>query len=113
MLQKKKIGGGRRADRRRLFIDARVVHGDGSSSSSCVIRDLSPDGAKIELAASVSLPKHLFLLESTKWSAYEADLIWRRGDFAGLRFLRLHDLEHATDPKLIKLKYMSTSLGRG
>lgn len=113
MLGKRKVanaGGARRSDRRKIVFGGRVVHSDGSRSFDCVIHDFSKAGAKIEIRESDIVPKTFFLLGSREWVAYEAELVWRKGTFAGARFQCAHDLAGSVDPRMQKIMYLGASL---
>ena len=105
-------GGKRRSTRRRAFFSGKIVHCDGSHSFDCVIRDISESGAKIEIKQSDIVPKRLFLLGSRTPTAFEAELVWRKGNLAGLRFLREHDLASSTDAQMLRLRFHSAALSR-
>jgi hypothetical protein len=63
-------------------------------SADCPIRDESASGARITVGAH-PLPRDVVLVCVSTGVAYEARVIWRRGQDAGLRFERRHELERA------------------
>ncbi len=79
--------------RRRVLRSGRVVYGDGMSAD-CPIRDESATGARISIGAH-PLPRELVLVCVSTGVAYEAHVVWRRGQDAGLRLGRRHMLERA------------------
>lgn len=105
-------GGKRRSTRRRAFFSGRIVRCDDLHPSDCVIRDMSETGALIEIKQSDVIPEKFFLLGSRTQSAFEAELIWRKGNLAGLRFLREHDLVTSNDAQMLRLKFLSPALAR-
>ena len=58
----------------------------------CAIREESDTGARIVVGAQL-LPRHVVLVSITRGVAYEAQVIWRRGKEAGLRFVTSHPLK--------------------
>jgi hypothetical protein len=75
----------RRAARRKVAGPALII-GPGVEAS-CVIRDLSATGAKLEVASSEKLPPAFNLLLLKTNSSRHVLLRWRRGDFAGVQFV--------------------------
>jgi len=105
-------GGKRRSTRRRAFFSGRIVRCDDLRASDCMIRDISETGALIEIKQSEVVPEKFFLLGSRTESAFEAELVWRKGNLAGLRFLREHNLVTSGDAQMLRLKYLSPALAR-
>ena len=72
--------------RSRVLIAARAVFADGRQVVECWIRDLSAHGARLRVPQSAGLPL-LFRLElCDRKQAHFAQLQWRRGEAAGVRF---------------------------
>jgi hypothetical protein len=79
------------APRRRVLRSGRLAYGEGLSAD-CPIRDESVTGARISVGAH-PLPREVVLVCLSTGVAYEAQVVWRRGQDAGLRFGRRHELE--------------------
>lgn len=78
----------------------RVLHGPGFGLwADCLIRDLSRNGAKIELSHFHRLPARFALVDFHGGEAIEVILKWRRGDLAGLAFEKRHDLRDLADTR--------------
>jgi len=105
-------GGNRRSTRRGAYFNGKIVHCDGSDSCNCVIRDISGSGAKIEIRQSDIVPEKFFLLGSRTRTAFEAELVWRKGNLAGLRILREHDLASSPDAQMLRLTFHFAELSR-
>jgi len=84
----------RTAPRRRVLRSGRLTYGEGMSAD-CPIRDESATGARISVGAH-PLPREVLLVCVSTGVAYEAQVIWRRGQDAGVRFGRRHQLDRAT-----------------
>src|SRR5262245_10193919 len=72
----------------------RVMAQDGSWQVPCTIIDVSRTGAKLHLDApldGVNLREQEFILKLSQFGTARRDveLVWHRGDFIGVRFLRL------------------------
>jgi hypothetical protein len=87
-------GDARAAPRRRVLRSGRLAYGEGFSAE-CPIRDESATGARISVGAH-PLPREVVLVCVSTGVAYEAQVVWRRGQDAGLRFGRRHELERAS-----------------
>ena len=46
----------RRETRQRVFLKGRVVFNNGSSSLDCLVRDMSPTGARLVMSEATTLP---------------------------------------------------------
>ena|SRR5687767_6454781 len=75
----------RRTPRRKVMGTALVLGPD--LEASCIIRDLSTSGAKIEVPSSVKLPLAFNLLLLKTSSSRHVRLRWRKGNFAGVQFV--------------------------
>ncbi len=56
------------------------------STFDCVVRNFSPQGAKIEMAGTVLLPDEFDLSIARKETSFRARLIWRNRHDAGVAF---------------------------
>ncbi len=83
----------RSAPRRRVLRSGRLAYGEGMSAD-CPIRDESTTGARISVGDH-PLPREVMLVCLSTGVAYEAQVVWRRGQDAGVRFGRRHELERA------------------
>jgi hypothetical protein len=58
----------------------------GQSSLDCLIRDMSPTGARLELSASITLPDRFDLYLPHREATCKAYIQWRRGSQLGVAF---------------------------
>jgi hypothetical protein len=72
--------------RRTVIKGARIVYNDRKSTLDCRIRDMSEEGARIDLMTQQLLP-HEFELQMAGTPARRCGLCWARGTFIGVRFL--------------------------
>ena len=93
--------------RKRVLFGGLTVHEQGRCTVNCQIRDLSENGARIAISRRQNLPQDLYLIITRDQKAYKARLIWRRGDEAGLAFLKCEDLGAISDPALSYLSQIA------
>ncbi len=72
--------------RKRTFLRGRVIFNGGSASMDCLIRDLSANGARMELSETSTLPEVFDLFIPNKDATFRATLCWRRGGEVGVTF---------------------------
>jgi len=90
----------RAAPRTRSLLSGKLVIAGGALSPDCAIRDLSLTGARIRLPATVDLPRDVGLLVIKNGVLFDATVVWRKEDLAGLAFTGRHDLATSIDPAL-------------
>jgi len=73
-------------DRRIAFKGATIVFNDRKSTLSCRVRDLSPDGARLDFSTQQLLP-HEFELHIAGSPVRRCGLRWARGTLVGVCFL--------------------------
>ncbi len=84
----------------RTLVAGKVVYGDGAYSYDCVIRDISPSGARISGTVGMTIPREFFLIDQKRAVAFDATLAWRNGTQARVRFHKAIDLSTLADPRL-------------
>ncbi len=62
------------------------MHRHIRSDTSCLLRDLSPGGARLIVSGTVPLPGHFELVVDVHETTRPVELIWRQGDETGVRF---------------------------
>jgi hypothetical protein len=75
----------RRFQRARMLKAGKVILSEWSTID-CVIRDLSPGGARLVFAAPTPLPKSFRLLIVATGNMLPATVIWQKGVAAGISF---------------------------
>jgi hypothetical protein len=75
----------RRHSRHRTLLGAKICYGDQHALSlDCTVRSLSATGANLRVAETRPLPAQFVLLIVGEAAAYDARIVWRRGDFVGV-----------------------------
>ena len=72
--------------RRTVLKGARIIFNDRQSTLNCRVRDMTADGARLDLSTQQLLP-HEFELQMAGTPARRCGLCWARGTFIGVRFL--------------------------
>jgi len=76
----------RREIRQRTFLKGRIIFNKGASSMDCLVRDMSPSGARLSLSETTTLPDAFELYIPQKDKTYRSTLAWRRLDSIGVTF---------------------------
>jgi hypothetical protein len=76
----------RKAPRRRVLKEGKIVFADGLRVLDCTIRDLSEGGAKLLIANTVGLPDSFHLYEKSSRMLYPAKVAWRQANSVGVEF---------------------------
>ncbi|HYE47118.1 MAG TPA: PilZ domain-containing protein [Caulobacter sp.] len=94
----------RRSHRQRALLTGKLATNEASLTIDCVIRNLSPTGALVETGSPHLLPAELHLLQVREGVAWDAKVIWRRGNQVGLELVERHELKDSTDKQLRALR---------
>lgn len=70
--------------RRRVYYGARLAFHGRAATFDCIVRNLSQDGAQIELDNPAAVPERVDLSIACKGVAYFGRIVWRRHNRAGL-----------------------------
>jgi len=77
-----------------------LVELDGSRTVECRIENVSTTGARIFVNEALSAPEHFYFLVTGKEVAYEAKVMWVKGQEHGLGFVNTLPLESLRNTKL-------------
>jgi hypothetical protein len=77
----------RRNRRQRTLKDGKIIFNENQSIINCIIRDVSPTGAKLKLSATTELPPQFKLILVSDNLIVPVACVWRKGDFVGVHFL--------------------------
>ncbi len=96
----------RKAARRRVLKEGKIVFADAMRVIDCTIRDMSPEGARLMIANPVGVPDAFMLYEKSSGMLYPASIVWRQTDALGVKFdgppSSIHD---ATNKRFARLKF--------
>lgn len=75
----------RRSIRRKVLRGGAIVFNNGASIIACVVRNLSEQGARLELESSLGVPE-VFTLRFNDGHAIDCAVVWRRQKTIGVTF---------------------------
>ena len=99
----------RREPRRRVLLTGKIVSVDYSFSADCVIRDLSPGGARIT-APPEAVCGEPFLIVVRNATAHRSRGVWHGEGMAGLRFLDAHNVSADVPRHLLPIQALWAEL---
>ena len=80
------MGNERDFPRARTFLKAEISFHNNPSRLSCLVKDMSGQGARISISENVPLPATFSLYLPKHLLPVKAHIQWRRGDMIGVRF---------------------------
>lgn len=80
----------RSAERIRSFLRAQIIFNNRMSTIDCIVKNISPDGARIALNDMLAVPTEFELNIPQKNRSYQARLIWRDKNAIGVAFIEAH-----------------------
>lgn len=92
----------RREARLRCLLTGTIVFDDNKATFDCVLRSISAHGARVELPDAFRVPEVFNLVVPHHDQVHHAEVIWRRGERAGLALSDVAD--HAFDRKRMDLR---------
>jgi hypothetical protein len=95
----------RRSKRVRTYLHGKLVFGRGAIAIDCIIRNISPSGARLCVQPGTNVPDSVYLIDVARRTAFEANVKWRRRDGGiGLKFSAVHNLECPTTFELKQMR---------
>jgi hypothetical protein len=86
----------RAAPRRRVLLSALLVNHEFNTVFRCQVRDVSDQGARLNIPDCFLVPAGFWLIALSSGVAYEAKLAWRRFPSVGVSLGEPIDLEETT-----------------
>jgi hypothetical protein len=80
------MGERRKVVRQKSFLQGRVIFNNGRTSLDCLVREITPLGARIIFSDVVSIPDTVDLHLPQKNRTAHARVVWRHSDEIGLAF---------------------------
>ena len=99
--------------RHKTFIKGRIYFNNRLSTLDCIVRDVTANGGRIEVAGSVTLPDSFEIYLPNKDECFFAHVIWRKGNHLGVSWSHDHaskqklasvDVEHTLADRVAKLE---------
>jgi hypothetical protein len=88
----------RRTARQKSLLRGMIYFNNHRSALDCLIRDVSPYGARLVFPEAVSTPDAVDLHIPQKAQTLRAQVIWRHGPEIGVAFAQATQVDHAPDP---------------
>jgi PilZ domain-containing protein len=75
-------------NRQKSFLQGRIYYNNRRASLDCLVRDISPTGARLKFPGPVTAPEIVELYVPNKDEFYRAQVQWNHGDEIGVHFIR-------------------------
>jgi hypothetical protein len=87
----------RKVSRQRSFLRGMIYFNNRRSVFDCLVRDISPYGARLIFSDSVTTPDVLDLYIPQKEQTLRVHVIWRHGEEVGVTFAQIAELENPAE----------------
>ena len=77
----------RRSPRLRSFLGGQITFDRNSATMDCLVRNLSPEGARLAFSQTLAVPDTFSLFIRQRGQEARVRMGWRRADEIGVRFL--------------------------
>jgi hypothetical protein len=98
--------------RQRALLAGKLATSEAAETIDCVIRNISAVGAMVETTSPHLIPNELHLVQINEGIAFDAEVIWRRGNRVGLRLKDRHDLRKPVADQLKVLRAIWSHMAR-
>jgi hypothetical protein len=88
----------RRAARQKSFLRGSIAFNNRRSVVDCLIRDISPYGARLIFSDAVTIPDVIELYIPQKEQTLRSHVIWRHGQEVGVSFAQHMQMEPPAEP---------------
>jgi hypothetical protein len=93
--------------RRRVLKAGKILFANNSCTLDCTIRNISEQGAMLQIGHSVTVPDQFELYEPGRLTLHVARVVRRTGDTVGVVLSQTRSIAESTDPRLRRLKIMT------
>jgi PilZ domain len=90
----------RRTARQKSFLRGMIYFNNRRNAVDCLIRDISPYGARLIFSDSVTTPDMLELYIPQKEQTLRVHVIWRHGQEVGVAFAQAAQMDPVAEPDL-------------
>ena len=90
----------RRIARQKSFLRGMIYFNNRRNAVDCLIRDISPYGARLIFSDAVTTPDVLELYIPQKEQTLRVHVIWRHGQEAGVAFAQAAQMDPVAEPDL-------------
>jgi hypothetical protein len=99
----------RSSGREKSYLGGKIVASTGTFD--CVIRDRSPDGARLRILFDHGIPAQFHLIDLRAGRAHLARVAWAERPWMGVRFEQTWELQSACPPDLAHLRRLWLECG--
>ena len=92
----------RKSARSRTYLGGVIAFNRRTSTMNCHVRDLSPIGAKVVFTNAGVIPDQFDLTIARKARSFQARMVWRGVNEAGVAFLNEHTPAESISPEWAK-----------
>jgi hypothetical protein len=78
----------RKTARTRTYLGGQIAFNQRSSVMDCLVRNFTPDGAKLVFSKTVTVPQEFDLSIPKQEQTFRVRMVWRRADEAGVVICR-------------------------
>jgi hypothetical protein len=95
-----------RDPRKKTYLFGLLVHGNGTFTVDCIVRNISAGGAKITLAQRNPLPGNIYLIVVKYGLACRSEIAWLSFPARGLKFADMHFVAQNLPQELMFLRQL-------
>ncbi len=77
----------RTIQRRRSLLSAKISFNNSGSTLSCIVRDISDGGARLQFEIPKDVPAEFDLILTDRNQKFASKVAWRRGNLVGVQFV--------------------------
>ena len=88
----------RRSARQKSFLRGMIYFNNRRNAVDCLVRDISPYGARLIFSDAVTTPDVLDLYIPQKEQTIRVNVVWRHGQEVGVAFAQAAQMEPAAEP---------------
>lgn len=92
----------RRSNRQKSLLRGCIYFNKRRSATDCLVRDISPAGARLIFSETVSIPDVIELYLPQRQQTLRAEVQWRRGDEIGVGFHAQRSSDGSLDCELLE-----------
>jgi hypothetical protein len=100
------MGEMRLQQRRRVLKAGKILFANGACTLDCTIRNITDEGAMLQVEHSVSVPDSFQLYEPGRQMLHEARVVRRASHLIGVALTESRSIAESVDPRIRRLKMM-------
>jgi hypothetical protein len=89
----------RRTERIKSFLRAQILFNNRMTTIDCLVKNISAEGAKVEVSQAVSIPTEFEIYIPQKNRTHNAHMVWRDANAIGIEFMAADAQGSADEPQ--------------